>query len=97
MAWASDPPTATTFFPSAVNLSQIARVSGIGPRAILDNPYKLVIEGERAGGIELFDMQNDPGEKKDLREVKPAIARELEQRLRAWQESVLNSLQGTDY
>ena len=70
-----------------------------GPRAILGNRYKLVIGGERNSGTEkeLFDLRNDPAEENNLIEAEGEIARELEQQLRSWQESVLNSLTGADY
>lgn len=70
-----------------------------GPRAVLDNRHKLVIS-ERAGkqlSKELFDVREDPAEEKNLIESKPEIAEKLERDLRAWQESVLDSLTGADY
>jgi arylsulfatase A-like enzyme len=68
-----------------------------GPRTILDNRYKLVVDGQKGSGTELFDLQKDPAETKNLIESKPDVARELKGRLVKWQESVLNSLQGKDY
>jgi arylsulfatase A-like enzyme len=70
-----------------------------GPRAILDNRYKLVIDGEstRETVRELFDVRNDPAEKNNLINTQPEIAQKLEQQLRDWQQSVLESLTGADY
>ena len=70
-----------------------------GPRAILGNQYKLVIEGQRGSKTvtELFDVRNDPAEEQNLAETKPEVANELKQQLRNWQESVLDSLTGSDY
>jgi arylsulfatase A-like enzyme len=70
-----------------------------GPRAILDNRYKLVIHGDAKanGRRELFDVRNDPGEKTNLIEVEPQIAGKLEKQLLDWQQSVLESLMGKDY
>jgi arylsulfatase A-like enzyme len=70
-----------------------------GPRAILDNRYKLVIHGEANSGAirELYDVREDPAEKNNLIDIKVEIANELETRLRTWQESVLRSLMGEDY
>jgi arylsulfatase A-like enzyme len=68
-----------------------------GPRVILDNRYKLVVDGENGSGLELFDLRSDPSETKNLLESKPDVARRLQGRLRQWQESVLNSLLGKDY
>jgi arylsulfatase A-like enzyme len=70
-----------------------------GPRAILDNRYKLVLH-DTAGGEavrELFDLDSDPAEKNNLVEEKPEIAGDLDQQLREWQQSVLESLTGADY
>ena len=68
-----------------------------GPRAILDNRYKLVVDGDRAAAKELFDVRSDPAEKNNLIKTHPAVAEKLEQQLRAWQQSVLESLTGADY
>lgn len=70
-----------------------------GPRAILDNRYKLVVDGQpqTGSGHELFDLRNDPAEKHNLIEAKPDVAKNLERQLRNWQQSVLNSLTGADY
>jgi arylsulfatase A-like enzyme len=70
-----------------------------GPRVILDNRYKLVVDGE--GGdesvIELFDLRSDLAEKNNLVESHPKIAVSLARQLRQWQRSVLKSLTGADY
>ncbi len=70
-----------------------------GPRAILDNRYKLVVDGQPGSELvrELFDLRNDQAEENNLIETKPQIAKNLEQQLRDWQQSVLNSLTGADY
>ena len=68
-----------------------------GARAILDNRYKLVIDGGRDTGKELFDVRSDPAEKNNLIKTHAAVATKLEQQLRAWQQSVLQSLTGADY
>lgn len=70
-----------------------------GPRAILDNRYKLVVTERRGSESirELFDLKEDPAEKHNLIEAEEGIAAELETQLRRWQESVLNSLTGVDY
>lgn len=67
-----------------------------GPRALLDNRYKLVVDA-RNSGSELFDMREDPAESKNLIELKPDIAQRMERQLRCWQRSVLHSLTGADY
>ncbi len=70
-----------------------------GPRVILDNRYKLVIDGQPGDtpARELFDLQSDAAEKHNLAAAQPELARSLARRLREWQESVLRSLTGADY
>ena len=66
-----------------------------------DNRFKLVLDaGSRSGGEasrELFDLRADPAEKNNLIAAHPAEAERLAARLRAWQQSVLESLTGADY
>ncbi len=68
-----------------------------GPRAILDNRYKLVIDGASGSGRELFDVINDPGEQHNLLEEQSQVAAKLAEQLEEWQHSVLRSLTGADY
>jgi arylsulfatase A-like enzyme len=70
-----------------------------GPRAILDNRFKLVVHDQTAKepAIELFDMLTDPAEENNLIESRRGVARRLEKQLRDWQQSVLESLTGSDY
>ena len=68
-----------------------------GSRSILGNRYKLVVDGDKQSGKELFDMRADPAEKNNLIKDKPDVARKLEKELRDWQESVLNSVREADY
>ncbi len=78
-----------------------------GPRAILDNRYKLVVDGQPSGEAsstaedepskELFDLRTDQAEQNNLIEAKPEMSKNMEKRLRDWQRSVLESLTGADY
>lgn len=68
-----------------------------GPKAVLDNRYKLVLDGRRDSGIELFDLTNDPYETTDLSSAMPTLVESMKDQLREWQDSVLNSLTGADY
>ena len=68
-----------------------------GARAILDNRYKLVIDGESDSGKELFDIRQDPKESTNLIDNHPEVATNLETQMREWQTSVLTSLTGADY
>ncbi len=68
----------------------------LGPRAIIDGRFKLVIH-ERAGQElkrELFDLVADPVEKDNLFDRQSDVAQKLGTRLRDWQDSVLQSLTG---
>lgn len=71
-----------------------------GPRAIIDGRYKLVVHDRQKSADEkreLFDLDADPAEKRNLLAEQPATAEKLQDRLHAWQESVLQSLTGADY
>ena len=69
----------------------------VGPKAVLDNRYKLVVDAKRDSGIELFDLVNDPYETTDLSSAMPSLVERMKDQLREWQDSVLNSLTGADY
>ncbi|MFN0080043.1 MAG: sulfatase [Prosthecobacter sp.] len=71
----------------------------LGPRAIIDGHFKLVIHEQNKGDPkhELFDLQSDPAEKTNLIEQQPATAEKLQTQLHEWQRSVLHSLTGADY
>jgi arylsulfatase A-like enzyme len=68
-----------------------------GPRTLLGNRYKLVIEGEKGATLELFDIIADPYEKTNVAGKHPKLVERLQRELREWQDSVLNSLTGADY
>jgi arylsulfatase A-like enzyme len=70
-----------------------------GERTVMDNRYKLVVEGQSPGetGLELYDIQKDPGETSNLADIHPDIVKEMKLQLRLWQQSVLKSLTGADY
>jgi len=70
-----------------------------GERSMMTNRFKLVVDGETPNdeGLELYDIQNDKGETINLADKFPVIAEDMNDQLRAWQESVLNSLTGADY
>ena len=78
---------------------QITEQDFVGPRVILDDRYKLVLDGTPGGEVakELFDLRADKAEKKNLIKTKPKIAMKLEQQLRDWQQSVLTSLTKPKY
>jgi arylsulfatase A-like enzyme len=68
-----------------------------GNLAVLSNRYKLVVNGEKDSGIELFDLEKDPYETTDLSEDLPALTTTLQNQMVTWQNSVLHSLTGGDY
>jgi len=70
-----------------------------GERAVMKGRYKLVAEGQspNSQGFELYDIQNDPGEKRNMADEHPEMVKEMQTEMRKWQESVLNSLTGADY
>jgi len=77
----------------------VSNVDYLGPRAIIDGDYKLVIHEQRGGDAkqELFDLKTDAAERNDLFAQQPLIAEKLRNKLRQWQTSVLHSLTGADY
>ena len=79
--------------------SMISEEDFQGERVIMKERYKLIVEGQTPNekGYELYDIQNDPGETKNLADEFPVIVDEMAADLREWQESVLNSLTGADY
>ena len=68
-------------------------------RAMMENQYKLVVEGQspNKNGLELYDLQHDPGETNNLADQYPEMAKKMQAELHKWQESELNSLTGADY
>ncbi len=70
-----------------------------GERSIMQGQFKLVLEGRSPNdkGFELYDIQNDPAETKNLADEYPQQVKEMSEKLRRWQESVLTSLTGADY
>jgi arylsulfatase A-like enzyme len=66
-----------------------------GQVAWTENQYKLIrLAAEK---YELYDLKNDPNEKKDLAAEKPEVVANMKKALDAWQESVLKSNRGEDY
>jgi arylsulfatase A-like enzyme len=78
--------------------SEIQEADYGGSKAVLDNRYKLIINGKtNMVSKELFDIISDPAETNNLISINPNIAEKLEKQLFEWQESVLQSLTGADY
>jgi len=51
--------------------------------AVIDGQYKLV-EWFETGDVELYDLENDPGERNDLSSERPDVTTELRTLLDAW-------------
>jgi arylsulfatase A-like enzyme len=79
--------------------TEIAEEDFAGERVIMKDQYKLIVEGKTPNekGYELYDIQNDPAETKNLADEFPEMVEQMAADLRKWQESVLNSLTGADY
>ena len=77
--------------------SEIKDTDYNGSRTLLHERYKLVIDGEKDNGVELFDVVRDPYETTNLAEELPAITASLQDQMKNWQDSVINSLTAADY
>jgi arylsulfatase A-like enzyme len=65
--------------------------------AYVDNRYKLVTDNLNKGEFELYDLESDPHEEKDLRAEKPDLYVEMKKAWQAWNDSVDASFAGKDY
>lgn len=65
--------------------------------AWLDGRYKLVTKDRESGSFELYDLQADPHEQRDLASEQPQRLAELREAFLAWNESVERSFAGSDY
>lgn len=90
---------ATRDFRNVRHPGEITDTDYLGPRAIIDGRFKLVIHEQKQGEAkrELFDLETDPAEKANLLQQQPETAAKLQTKLRDWQRSVLQSLTGADY
>ena len=70
-----------------------------GVRVLLGNRYKLIVKSRKGkpDTHELYDVRKDPAEKQNLAKSETKVAQGMKKRLRAWQQSVLESLTGADY
>lgn len=66
-------------------------------RALVSNRYKLVTEDISSGEFELYDLANDPKERRDLSGQQPDTFSQLKAQLLAWDKSVQESFEGRDY
>jgi arylsulfatase A-like enzyme len=68
-----------------------------GRAALIDNRYKILTQDLSAGKFEVYDLEADPRETRDISVEKPEIAARLQQTLLRWNESVSASFSGRDY
>jgi arylsulfatase A-like enzyme len=69
----------------------------IGRAAWLDNDIKLLTNDLEAGEFELYDLNADPAEAKDLSQQRPRLAEKMRTELMRWNDSVNASFEGKDY
>jgi len=67
-----------------------------GQVSLTDNRYK-IYSNNKGKTFMLFDLIEDPGEKKDLAGEKPEIVRSMKATLENWRNSCKDSLAGKDY
>jgi len=70
-----------------------------GHAAWIDGDWKLHRIAGRRGGVrhELYNLEKDPAEERDLAEQQPERVEKMKKALEAWQSSVIDSLNGKDY
>jgi arylsulfatase A-like enzyme len=68
-----------------------------GRAAMVDNRFKIVTQDIAGGKFELYDLEADPREQKDIFAEQPAAARRLQEALLTWNKSVDASFAGKDY
>jgi len=72
-------------------------ISGIDGKSIIHGDFKLMKEAKANGRVRLYDISNDPYEKKDLADKMPEKVKELAEKLKAIDKSCQLSRDGADY
>jgi arylsulfatase A-like enzyme len=65
--------------------------------ALVDNRHKILSNNLKQGRFELYDLEADPGETKDLSAEEPGLLDKMKKQLLAFNESVDASFAGKDY
>lgn len=68
-----------------------------GRAALIDGRYKIATQAIDGGKFEVFDLESDPAETKDLAGTEPALTARLRKALLDWNGSVEASVAGQDY
>jgi len=68
-----------------------------GNAAIVDNNYKLVSPDISKKEFELYDLETDPNETKNIIETEKEIANQMIEKFAKWNQSVEESVAGKDY
>ncbi len=68
-----------------------------GKAALIDNNIKIIATSIQKGTYELYDLEKDTKEAKDLSSTQPDLFAKMKQKLTAWNASVDASFAGKDY
>jgi len=68
-----------------------------GRAALIDNKYKLLTVDLKKGEFELYDLEKDPNETKNIIDEKKEIASRMLKEFDKWNQSVEESISGNDY
>jgi arylsulfatase A-like enzyme len=68
-----------------------------GQAAFIDNRYKLLSTDLRQDRFELYDLESDPKESKNLANAEPEVFQRLRNAFAAWNDGVEQSVAGKDY
>ena len=68
-----------------------------GRVALIDNNLKIVDNDREAEALEVYDLESDPSETRDLTQERSADAARLRAAIEQWNESVTASADGADY
>lgn len=68
-----------------------------GRAAMIDNRYKIVTQEIPKGPFEIYDLESDPAESRDIAMENPDVAARLKAALLKWNASVEASVAGKDY
>ena len=75
----------------------VANTQYTGRAAWIDGRYKILISRGKTASYELYDLERDIAESRDLASQYPEKVGTMVKQLKAWQKSVENSLTGADY